>query len=129
MKSPKPWHWKARGAWYVQINKKQIRLHENEKEANKEFYRLMAANGKLGATADARTLITATFPLALEDAPIRPNGPRVNRTFSATGTVRRSRLEDVGRTVRGEDEPMRTRNEVDTFTIELPTYLTMKKSR
>ena len=49
MKSPEPWHWKGQVEFrYVQIDKKQIRLHENEKDANKEFYRLMAANGKLG---------------------------------------------------------------------------------
>jgi integrase len=46
-RQPKPWHWKARGAWYVQINGKQIRLHEDKRKAEQEFYRIMAADGRL----------------------------------------------------------------------------------
>lgn len=47
MKQPKPWYWEKRKAWYVTLNGKQVRLHEKEREANKEFYRLMAADGRL----------------------------------------------------------------------------------
>jgi integrase/recombinase XerC len=46
-RQPKPWYWKARGAWYVQIKGKQVRLHERKAEADREFYRLMAAEGRL----------------------------------------------------------------------------------
>lgn len=46
MRQPKPWFWKMRGAWYVTLHGKQIKLHENEKEANREFYRIMAAEGR-----------------------------------------------------------------------------------
>jgi integrase len=48
-RQPKPWYWKARDAWYVQINGKQIRLHEDKRKAEQEFYRLMAADGRLDA--------------------------------------------------------------------------------
>jgi hypothetical protein len=46
-RSPKPWYWKARGAWYIQINGKQIRLAEDKKQAEQEWYRIMAAEGRL----------------------------------------------------------------------------------
>ncbi len=42
-----PWFWSARKAWYVQLNGKQIRLHEDKREAEHEWHRLMAAEGKL----------------------------------------------------------------------------------
>jgi integrase len=44
---PKPWFNARLKAWYVQLNGKQIRLHEKEKEANREFHRIMAAGGRL----------------------------------------------------------------------------------
>jgi integrase len=46
-RQPKPWYWEARDAWYVQINGKQIKLHQNQKKADREFYRIIAADGKL----------------------------------------------------------------------------------
>lgn len=46
-KTPRPWFWKARKAWYVQVDGRQIKLHENKKEADRAFYRLMAADGRL----------------------------------------------------------------------------------
>ena len=56
-RSPKPWYWEARGAWYVQINKKQHRLHENKKEAEREFYRMMAAEGRLEQRQSAKMTV------------------------------------------------------------------------
>ncbi len=47
MKQPKPWFWAKRNAWYATINGKQIRLAAAEREANAEFYRLMAASGMI----------------------------------------------------------------------------------
>lgn len=46
-RKPKPWYWEARGAYYVTINGKQQRLHEDRKEADREFYRIMAALNRL----------------------------------------------------------------------------------
>lgn len=56
-RQPKPWFWKARGAWYVQINGKQVRLHEKKKEADQEFYRLMAAEGRLDGRQKQRMTV------------------------------------------------------------------------
>lgn len=47
MKQPNPWYWAVRKAWYVQVNGKQIKLHANEKEANKAYHRLMASEGRV----------------------------------------------------------------------------------
>lgn len=58
MKNPKPWYWTARKAWYVQLNGKQKKLHKDEKEANKEFYRIMASEGRLDEK-DARGIRVA----------------------------------------------------------------------
>jgi integrase len=46
-RQPKPWFWQARNAWYVQVGGKQVKLHEEKKEADREFYRIMAAEGRL----------------------------------------------------------------------------------
>jgi integrase len=46
-RQPKPWFWKARNAWYVQVGGKQHKLHENKKEAEREWHRIMAAEGLL----------------------------------------------------------------------------------
>ncbi len=56
-KTPKPWFWKARKAWYVQLNGKQVRLGEDQKKATQEFYRLMAADGKLDDRQNARMTV------------------------------------------------------------------------
>ncbi len=56
----KPWYWADRKAWYVTLKKKQIRLADNEKDATREFYKLMAAEGKLEAVrADGITVAEA----------------------------------------------------------------------
>jgi integrase len=46
-RTPKPWFWEKRKAWYTRIEGKTIRLHEDEAKARKEFYRVMAAEGQL----------------------------------------------------------------------------------
>jgi integrase len=61
-RQPKPWFWKARGAWYVQLGGKQIRLAEDKREAEREFYRLMAAEGRL----DSRQVESMTVADACE---------------------------------------------------------------
>jgi integrase len=57
MKQPKPWFWKARKAWYVQLNGKQVRLAADEKEAQREYFRLMAAEGELPPSEMAKALV------------------------------------------------------------------------
>jgi integrase len=39
---PKPWYWKERGAWYVTIRGKRVRLHEDKKKAIDKFHKTMA---------------------------------------------------------------------------------------
>jgi integrase len=62
MKKPEPWYWEARRGWYVQINKKQVKLggDDNPKpksnprppdEIMREYYRVMGASG-LSPSAD-----------------------------------------------------------------------------
>ncbi len=43
----RPWYWEYKKAWYVKLNGKQIRLHEDKKEADKAYFRLMADSGHL----------------------------------------------------------------------------------
>lgn len=57
MRTPKPWYWKARKAWYAEIGGNQIKLHEKEREAHAEFYRIMAAEGRLDGKAAARMTV------------------------------------------------------------------------
>lgn len=70
----KPWFWKARNAYYVQINGKQIRLSEDKKEADREFYRIMAAEGKLGPKQREQvTVADACEALIAASQHLRPN--------------------------------------------------------
>ena len=45
-RKPKPWYWEARKAWYVQLDRKQVKLHEDKQEAERKFQRLMSNAGK-----------------------------------------------------------------------------------
>jgi integrase len=45
MRIPKPFYRKARKCWYVELDRKQIRLSPNKQEAYTEYYRLMLARG------------------------------------------------------------------------------------
>lgn len=54
MRTPKPWYWKARKAWYVEVGGKQIRLAEKEKDAYAAFYRMMASEGQINPRDAAR---------------------------------------------------------------------------
>lgn len=60
MRRPEPWYWEARKGWYVQVNKRQIRLGVDESPkknkagdyvpsdaVSREYFRLMAVNGKI----------------------------------------------------------------------------------
>lgn len=63
-----PWFWKARNAWYVQVNGKQVKLHENKKEADREYYRLMAADGKLDQRQRERMTVADACEAVLASA-------------------------------------------------------------
>lgn len=77
IKQPKPWYWKSRNAWYVTLDGKQVRLHENEREANAEFYRVMAAEGKLGNRQVAKmTVADACESLIASVTHLRPSTQR-----------------------------------------------------
>src|SRR5262249_29525123 len=43
---PKPFFKKSHGAWYVQLDGQQFRLHEQEAEARRIYHELMAERGK-----------------------------------------------------------------------------------
>jgi integrase/recombinase XerC len=57
MKQPKPWFWEKRGAWYVTLHSKQIRLSEKEKDAWAEYHRLMGSEGLLTERQAARMTV------------------------------------------------------------------------
>jgi integrase len=77
-RQPKPWFWKARGAWYVQVGGKQIRLAEDRREAEREFYRIMAAQGRLEPDQAARlTVADACEALIANAQHLRPNSRRI----------------------------------------------------
>jgi integrase len=61
-RTPSPWYWKERAAWYVTIEGKRHRLHEDEAKARKQFYRLMASDG----TPDERKRGRITVAVAIE---------------------------------------------------------------
>jgi integrase len=48
MRRGEPWYWRARDGWYVQVNRRQVKLSgvkENKAAAYEAFYKLMAAEG------------------------------------------------------------------------------------
>lgn len=45
-RSPRPWFWESRGEWYVTIRGERVRLGPDRAKADREFHRLMAADGK-----------------------------------------------------------------------------------
>lgn len=60
MRKPEPWYWEARKGWYVQLNRKQVKLGSDDSprknkageyvptdEVNREYFRLMAVNGQV----------------------------------------------------------------------------------
>lgn len=73
MRKPEPWYWAARKSWYVQVNKKQIKLGDDvdprpkakpkpPDDVMREYYRVMGANG-LTPQADR---LRATVPEVCE---------------------------------------------------------------
>jgi integrase len=96
MKQPHPWFWKARNAWYVTLNGKQVRLHEKEREANVEFYRLMAAEGRLDKSQVKRlTVAEACEALVASVSHLRTSTRRNYKDFLGpfAATFRSKRLE------------------------------------
>lgn len=80
MKQPKPWFWAKRNAWYVTLEGKQIRLSSNEREANAEFYRIMAAAGAITDKQAARmTVADLCEALIISVAHARPATIRLYR--------------------------------------------------
>ena len=68
VKQPKPWFWEKRNAWYVTLCGKQLRLHEKEREANAEFYRIMAAEGGLTGQQVARMTVADACEVIISTA-------------------------------------------------------------
>jgi integrase len=69
MRQPKPWFRKSKNAWYVQIGKSQRHLaygEENEDEAYRVYYRLMAEEGRTPEKKTAALQSVMLFDLFLE---------------------------------------------------------------
>ena len=58
MRRPEPWYWAARKGWYVQLNKKQVKLGDESNpkpnpkppaDVMREYHRLMSSEGLLTA--------------------------------------------------------------------------------
>jgi integrase len=65
---PKPWYWAARECWYVQINKKQVRLDPDEDVAWREYGRMLAAGGALNEREISRLTVPEAIDLFLDKA-------------------------------------------------------------
>lgn len=78
-REPKPWHWKARKAWYAQINGKHVKLSEISKaDALQELYRIKAATGKLDQPhKDAVTVTDACEAMLASSQHFRPATLRI----------------------------------------------------
>lgn len=99
MKQPKPWFWKARNAWYVQVNGKQIKLDENEKKAHAAYHRLMAADGRSDPAKGGRLFVPdATEACILASEHLRPSTVRLYRDMLGpfAAYYRSRRLDDIG---------------------------------
>lgn len=98
MKQPKPWFWKARKAWYVQLDNKQVRLHENEKEANAAYFRLMASSGRGVELKAGRLTVEGAVESCIMGAEHhRPNTVRLYRDMLGpfAGHFQSKRLTDI----------------------------------
>ncbi len=58
-KTPRPWYWKARKAWYVCIHGKQHKLATTKKEAHERYYELMASQPKNATDGSVASLLDA----------------------------------------------------------------------
>lgn len=98
MKQPKPWFWKARGAWYVQVDGKQIRLHENERKAHAAYHHLMAMSGRrLPSKVGPVSVLDAAEACIRANEHLRPNTVRLYRDMLGPFAVyyRARRLDDI----------------------------------
>jgi len=64
---PKPWYKASHRAWYTKIDGRPIRLGETEKEAEREFHRLMAERGTGGAAVVSRMSLESLADLWYDD--------------------------------------------------------------
>lgn len=79
-RQPKPWYWKARGAWYVQLDGKQVKLHEDKRRAEQEFYRLMASRGELDGRQRANVTVADACEALLAQVQVRRPSTRRHYT-------------------------------------------------
>lgn len=93
-RTPKPWYWKARAAWYVQVNGKHVRLAEDKRQADREFYRLMAADGKLDSKQRVRITVDDACEARIEQAQVYRASTRRHYTekYQAFADAFRGRL-------------------------------------
>lgn len=56
-RTPKPWYWTERKAWYATVGGKRHLLDADEAKARKAFYRLMAADGQLDERQKGKVLV------------------------------------------------------------------------
>ncbi len=77
MRKPEPWYWAARKAWYVQLDKRQIKLGDDDDPkprgrpkpplaVMRQYYRVMGAGGKLDATDRAEATVAEVCEMFLE---------------------------------------------------------------
>jgi integrase len=82
---PRPWFWKARGVWCVDLRGKRhvlARGERSKKEAQEEFHRLMASLGRGEAVDPSQITVEAVFSLFLDDtAAAVARGERAQVTY------------------------------------------------
>jgi integrase len=120
---PQPWYWEARKGWYVNLRGKRILLARGKdagEEARREFYRLMAAEGRAPAgTAGVggdRLFVRDVFNLFLaEFARDVERGVRAEETLRRSyGRHLASAVERFGGLRVGEVRPLHVRRWVDS---------------
>lgn len=67
-RKPNLWFWEARQCWYTQISGKKIRLHPDKKLAEREFYRIMAAQGMLDMRESRRITVADAAEAMIESS-------------------------------------------------------------
>lgn len=65
-RSPKPWFWQAKQAWYVVLHGKRMRLGKDKEKSQRRFHRLMAERGE-AAIPDSPLTVSELTELYLAD--------------------------------------------------------------
>jgi integrase len=78
---PKPWYWKVRKCWFVQFNRKQIRLDPDETTAWRIYGRMLAADGQMDRDEVSRMTVPLAVDLFLDPVARPGRAPKTVSTY------------------------------------------------